>query len=188
VPRHPPCALKNLRNKDARVHCAVLNIRPATQMSIDRQPTPTHTPPPRHRGRTCTQHARSGHHLGPTTTPRTGHPTPTRGRTASRRSSGLKKPATTPPTTSRESCGRALRTQQRAKPTRHQDRRSTPATCHQVPVVLAMPHATREPTNRCSTLSNPHGTLVRARALPATHHHPPTGEQQMRARCSLERR
>lgn len=29
VPRHPPCALKNLSHKDARVHCAVLNIRAA---------------------------------------------------------------------------------------------------------------------------------------------------------------
>ena len=27
VPRHPPCALKNLVHKDARVHCVVLNIR-----------------------------------------------------------------------------------------------------------------------------------------------------------------
>ena len=29
VPRHPPCALKNLSHKDARVHCAVLNIQAA---------------------------------------------------------------------------------------------------------------------------------------------------------------
>lgn len=29
VPRHPPCALKNLAT-DARVHCAVLKQRPAT--------------------------------------------------------------------------------------------------------------------------------------------------------------
>src|SRR5215204_1003486 len=30
VPRHPPCALKNLNTtKDARVHCEVLNIQPA---------------------------------------------------------------------------------------------------------------------------------------------------------------
>lgn len=29
VPRHPPCALKNLSHKDARVHCSVLNIRSA---------------------------------------------------------------------------------------------------------------------------------------------------------------
>ena len=27
VPRHPPCALKNLSHKDARVHCVVLNVR-----------------------------------------------------------------------------------------------------------------------------------------------------------------
>src|SRR4249919_2462363 len=27
VPRHPPCALKNLVHKDARVHCVVLKIR-----------------------------------------------------------------------------------------------------------------------------------------------------------------
>src|SRR3954453_5762716 len=36
VPRHPPCALKNLSHKDARVHCVVLNIRAA--------PTPSPTP------------------------------------------------------------------------------------------------------------------------------------------------
>src|SRR6185503_5049036 len=30
VPRHPPCALKNLAT-DARVHCAVLKQRPATR-------------------------------------------------------------------------------------------------------------------------------------------------------------
>lgn len=29
VPRHPPCALKNLSHKDARVHCVVLKIRAA---------------------------------------------------------------------------------------------------------------------------------------------------------------
>ena len=29
VPRHPPCALKNLSHKDARVHCSGLNIRSA---------------------------------------------------------------------------------------------------------------------------------------------------------------
>jgi hypothetical protein len=29
VPRHPPCALKNLSHKDARVHCAVLKKRAA---------------------------------------------------------------------------------------------------------------------------------------------------------------
>src|SRR5262245_6109661 len=32
VPRHPPCALINLATTDdARVHCAVLKIRPATR-------------------------------------------------------------------------------------------------------------------------------------------------------------
>src|ERR1043165_7809559 len=30
VPRHPPCALKNLAT-DARVHCAVLKQRPTTR-------------------------------------------------------------------------------------------------------------------------------------------------------------
>ena len=29
VPRHPPCALKNLSHKDARVHCVVLKVRAA---------------------------------------------------------------------------------------------------------------------------------------------------------------
>ena len=40
VPRHPPCALKNLSHKDtdARVHCVVLNIRT----------TPTHPEAPTH--------------------------------------------------------------------------------------------------------------------------------------------
>src|SRR3954452_5582323 len=31
VPRHPPCALKNLAT-DARVHCAVLKQRPTTHL------------------------------------------------------------------------------------------------------------------------------------------------------------
>ena len=33
MPRHPPCALKNLAT-DARVHCAVLKQRPATHHPI----------------------------------------------------------------------------------------------------------------------------------------------------------
>ncbi len=37
VPRHPPCALKNLSHKDARVHCVVLNVRAVHH----RRPTPT---------------------------------------------------------------------------------------------------------------------------------------------------
>src|SRR4051795_9512242 len=37
VPRHPPCALKNLA-KDARVHCVVLNIQAAPDPQ--RPPTP----------------------------------------------------------------------------------------------------------------------------------------------------
>src|SRR6187200_2585125 len=56
VPRHPPCALKNLNTtKDARVHCEVLNIQPAphthpsTQLEHRRGPRPEetsrHTPP-----------------------------------------------------------------------------------------------------------------------------------------------
>ena len=36
VPRHPPCALKNLAT-DARVHCAVLKQRPATRHSPPKQ-------------------------------------------------------------------------------------------------------------------------------------------------------
>jgi hypothetical protein len=33
VPRHPPCALKNLSHKDARVHCVVLKVRAALSRS-----------------------------------------------------------------------------------------------------------------------------------------------------------
>ncbi len=33
VPRHPPCALKNLAT-DARVHCVVLKQRPATRHTL----------------------------------------------------------------------------------------------------------------------------------------------------------
>src|SRR5690348_6571324 len=33
VPRHPPCALKNLSHKDARVHCVVLKKRAAPHRS-----------------------------------------------------------------------------------------------------------------------------------------------------------
>ena len=44
VPRHPPCALINLTTKiiqkDARVHCAVLKLRPAPAPSPQRLPTP----------------------------------------------------------------------------------------------------------------------------------------------------
>src|SRR5947199_7986496 len=36
VPRHPPCALKNLAT-DARVHCAVLKQRPATRHTLPKQ-------------------------------------------------------------------------------------------------------------------------------------------------------
>jgi hypothetical protein len=45
VPRHPPCALINLTTKiiqkDARVHCAVLKLRPGTASS---SPAPTPNP------------------------------------------------------------------------------------------------------------------------------------------------
>ena len=44
MPRHPPCALKNLATKDykdARVHCVVLNIRAA---ATGNHPPPTPTP------------------------------------------------------------------------------------------------------------------------------------------------
>ena len=37
VPRHPPCALKNLSHKDARVHCVVLKVRAAPHRGV----TPT---------------------------------------------------------------------------------------------------------------------------------------------------
>src|SRR5476651_1806726 len=43
VPRHLPCALKNLTHKDARVHCVVLNIRA--------EPHHTHPPPAPTNGR-----------------------------------------------------------------------------------------------------------------------------------------
>ncbi len=47
VPRHPPCALKNLAT-DARVHCAVLKQRPATRhtpltVMLHRHPSPPDT-------------------------------------------------------------------------------------------------------------------------------------------------
>src|SRR6476646_7973498 len=35
VPRHPPCALKNLSHKDARVHCEVLKTQPAPTTTPD---------------------------------------------------------------------------------------------------------------------------------------------------------
>ncbi len=41
MPRHPPCALKNLSHKDARVHCVVLNIRNETPQHRPHQPTTT---------------------------------------------------------------------------------------------------------------------------------------------------
>jgi hypothetical protein len=45
VPRHPPCALINLTTKiiqkDARVHCAVLKLRPAPAPSPPHLPTTT---------------------------------------------------------------------------------------------------------------------------------------------------
>src|SRR3954471_20343457 len=44
VPRHPPCALKNLTNKDARVHCAVLKLRTATTPPPTPDPTNPHQP------------------------------------------------------------------------------------------------------------------------------------------------
>ena len=42
VPRHPPCALKNLirKDKDARVHCVVLNIRAALHQAQRLPSTP----------------------------------------------------------------------------------------------------------------------------------------------------
>src|SRR3954452_19216842 len=49
VPRHPPCALKNLTTdtKDARVHYAVLKLRtePATEPGAYPHPPDTHTHP-----------------------------------------------------------------------------------------------------------------------------------------------
>jgi hypothetical protein len=41
VPRHPPCALKNLSHKDARVHCVVLKKRAAPHQTL-RLPPATH--------------------------------------------------------------------------------------------------------------------------------------------------
>jgi hypothetical protein len=156
VPRHPPCALKNLRNKDARVHCAVLNIRPGPP----RCTRPANTPTP--------HNSRDGHAVRTTPRPRP----PTTSPYSPPPPQGQQLPGNRwsedhahPPPQQQGVRGRALRTQQRAKPTRNQSRRSTPMS---PPVVLAMPHATRRPTNRCSTLSNPHGTLVRERALPAS--------------------
>src|SRR5471030_513799 len=84
VPRHPPCALKNLTHKDARVHCVVLNIRA--------EPHHTHPPPPPQKGhavqatgearteshRTCVRalrtQQRARHH--PPHTPTFQHPPP----------------------------------------------------------------------------------------------------------------
>jgi hypothetical protein len=40
VPRHPPCALTNLTNKDARVHCAVLKVRAAPDSHRPPAPAP----------------------------------------------------------------------------------------------------------------------------------------------------
>ena len=53
VPRHPPCALKNLTHyKDARVHCEVLKIQPAphtrhraTSPRLEQGPRPEETSP-----------------------------------------------------------------------------------------------------------------------------------------------
>lgn len=45
VPRHPPCALKNLSHKDARVHCAVLKKRAAPHPTGAYHP-PHHPGPP----------------------------------------------------------------------------------------------------------------------------------------------
>src|SRR6476620_769786 len=59
VPRHPPCALKNLSHKDARVHCEVLKTQPA----------PTTTP---HRPKIGIREDRAGPHPEETV-----HPTPT---------------------------------------------------------------------------------------------------------------
>lgn len=41
VPRHPPCALKNLSHKDARVHCVVLKKRAAPHQTPRLPPAPT---------------------------------------------------------------------------------------------------------------------------------------------------
>src|SRR5690242_596389 len=46
VPRHPPCALKNLSHKDARVHCVVLKKRAAPHTSPRLPPAPSRTGQP----------------------------------------------------------------------------------------------------------------------------------------------
>src|SRR6185312_17357875 len=68
VPRHPPCALKNLSHKDARVHCEVLNIQPATPPAAGNTHDPAGPQPTRatkHRPRTLTVRTRSPDPSGP---------------------------------------------------------------------------------------------------------------------------
>src|SRR3982751_5253598 len=47
VPRHPPFALDNLttENKDARVHCAILNKQPTHNPTTTHQTNQEHNPP-----------------------------------------------------------------------------------------------------------------------------------------------
>src|SRR3954454_22398542 len=90
VPRHPPCALKNLNTtKDARVHCEVLNIQPAPHTrddqrhplggAHDQKNQPAHTSPaarhPHERGRPPPGQHASPDPSGPNNVSRT--PTPT---------------------------------------------------------------------------------------------------------------
>ena len=98
VPRHPPCALINLTTKiiqkDARVHCAVLKLRP------EQAPSPQRLPPPRCIS-TSAQAVRPGG-----TSPQPPAPAPhPQVRTAC---------AATP---TKQPSGCSLRTQQRARPT-----------------------------------------------------------------------
>src|SRR5215210_1971146 len=91
VPRHPPCALNNLatqkhrttsarkdtrraglhkpcitESEDARVHCAVLNVRPDTPHPTPPNPTrPAGRPVVRDAGGPCHEIAAPGHPGGP---------------------------------------------------------------------------------------------------------------------------
>ena len=164
VPRHPPCALKNLTTKDykdARVHCAVLKQR------VNPQPAPAPTPTPRTHPpeSACTRE------------PKTVHPTscgPSRQRTGA------------------NTDARSLRTQQRARhpnhhhpfptqplPVRTQKKNQTYSEQHQLQRHVDVP-----------PMSSTCGAFARSVGL--DHLAPPAAETTDdlcdMARCSLERR
>ena len=99
VPRHPPCALINLTTKiiqkDARVHCAVLKLRPVLSTLT---PAPTPTQPP------CGTRARAVRPSGTSPQSLEPHHHP---QAATRLVATLRK----------QPSGCSLRTQQRARPT-----------------------------------------------------------------------